>query len=165
MSKFLEWKGHSGISLPLRLYIGGVFLYACYHKILDPGSFAVDIATYQILPLYLVNLMAIVLPWVELAAGLMIIIGWRTEAASLLIAGMMAMFTTSIIIALFQGLDMSCGCFASPGMEEDPISIKTVLRDLGWLLIPLYVLFLDHSPIGIDRITGYRKGQKANTHR
>ena len=63
--------------LALRLYIGYVFLAACFHKIVHPEMFAVDVATYQILPLYLINLMAIVLPWIELVAALMLILGLR----------------------------------------------------------------------------------------
>ena len=156
----MDWKGHGWIALPIRLYIGGVFLVACWHKILHPGSFAMDVATYQILPLYLVNLMAIVLPWIELVCGVLIIIGWRTRAAALLIAGMMAVFLAAITIALARGLEMSCGCFASQSMTEDPISWKTVLRDLGWLAIPLYVLVFDRNPMGIDGLVARLKRRK-----
>jgi len=156
----MDWKGHGWIALPIRLYIGAVFLVACWHKILHPESFAMDVATYQILPLGLVNLMAIVLPWIELACGLLIIIGWRTRAAALLIAGMMAVFLTAIIVALARGLEMSCGCFASQSMAEDPISWRTVLRDLGWLAIPLYVLVFDRNPVGIDGLVARLKRRK-----
>lgn len=160
MSRVMDWKGHGWIALPIRLYIGAVFLVACWHKILHPESFAMDVATYQILPLGLVNLMAIVLPWIELACGLLIIIGWRTRAAALLIAGMMAVFLTAIIVALARGLEMSCGCFASQSMAEDPISWRTVLRDLGWLAIPLYVLVFDRNPVGIDGLVARLKRRK-----
>jgi putative oxidoreductase len=162
MSSVLTWKGHAWISLPLRLYIGFVFLYACWHKILHPEVFAMDVATYQILPLYLVNLMAIVLPWIELVCGVLIVIGWRTRAASLLIAGMMAVFLAAIIMALAKGLEMSCGCFASQSMVEDPISWKTVLRDLGWLAIPLYVLVFDRNPVGVDGLVARAKRRRAH---
>lgn len=162
MRGLLEWRGHAWIALPLRLYIGYVFLYACWHKIMDPGTFAIDVATYQILPLYLVNLMAVILPWIELTSGAMIVVGWRTRAAALILAGMMVMFLVAIIIALARGLEMSCGCFASQSMQEDPISIMTVLRDLGWLAIPLYVMIFDRSPIGVDGLVAYLRRRKAN---
>jgi len=154
MTRFLEWKGHAILALAARIYLAVIFLLACYHKLLDPASFALDIATYQILPLATVNLMAIVLPWVELVAGLMLLVGFRTRAAALLVAAMMTMFTVAIAIALHRGLEMSCGCFASQGAAEDPISGLTMLRDLGWLVLALYVLFLDRNPMGIDRLLG-----------
>jgi putative oxidoreductase len=155
VSRLLEWKGHAWLALPARLYLGFVFLYACVHKIADPGSFALDIATYQLLPLSLVNLAALILPWVELLAGVMIVIGLRTRAAAFLMVGMMVMFIVALAWALNQGLEMSCGCFAS-AQEEDPISGLTMLRDAGWLALSLYVLVFDRKPLGLDRLLARR---------
>lgn len=156
MTRFLSWPGHSFLALPVRLYLGIVFLLACVHKIQEPSNFAVDIATYQILPLSLVNIMAIVLPWLELIAGVMLVIGLRSRTGALLVAGMMAMFTVAVAIAVVRGLDMSCGCFASQGAVEDPISWATVARDVGWLALALYVWIFDRSSLGIDRLLTWR---------
>lgn len=152
MRRWREWRGHPVLALGARLYLGGIFLLACWHKLVEPGAFALDIATYQILPLTLINPMAIVLPWVELLAGIMLIVGFRTRAAALLVAAMMAMFLAAISMALAKGLTMSCGCFASQGAVEDPISWRTVVRDGAWLLLSLYVLWLDRRPLGLDRL-------------
>lgn len=158
MTVLLDWKGHRFLGLAARLYLAVVFLMACWHKILHPDAFAVDVATYQILPLSLVNLTAITLPWVELGAGIMLALGFRARAGALLVTGMMIVFIVALMMALAKGLDMSCGCFASQGAEEDPISYWTVLRDLGWLALALYVLFLDRNPLGLDSwINGRRK--------
>jgi hypothetical protein len=74
-----------------------------------------------------------------------------------MVFGMMVMFIAALAIALAQGLDMSCGCFASQGAQgEDPISGMTVLRDVGWLMLSVYVMLFDDSPIGIDRILARR---------
>jgi hypothetical protein len=71
---------------------------------------------------------------------------------------MMAMFTVAIAIAVAKGLDMSCGCFASQGSSEDPISWRTILRDLSWLLLAAYVFIFERRPLGLDRLYGRRKG-------
>ncbi|MFP4522590.1 MAG: MauE/DoxX family redox-associated membrane protein, partial [Fibrobacterota bacterium] len=139
------------LCLFFRIYLGFVFIEASIHKIADPHSFALDIASYGILPLYLVNLQAIILPWLELFSGSMFIIGFRVRANALLIAGMMVMFMTALGIALFKGLDMSCGCFASAEAEAS-ISWLTMLRDLGWLLPAVYVYFFDKRPLGADSL-------------
>ena len=157
MRALFNWRGHAILALAARLYLVAIFLFACWHKILEPAAFALDIATYQILPLGLVNPLAIVLPWVELAAGLMLLLAFRTRAAALLVAGMMVMFTVAIAIAVAKGLDMSCGCFASQASAEDPISWRTVLRDLSWLLLAAYVLIFDRRPLGLDCLLGRRK--------
>jgi len=145
------WRGHAWLALAARLYLGGVFLVACLHKIADPAGFALDVATYQLLPLGLVNLTALVLPWVELLAGAMLVVGFRTRAAALLVAGMMLIFMIALGWALHLGLDMSCGCFASASGEQDSISGLTLLRDGTWLALALYVLALDRRPLGLDR--------------
>jgi uncharacterized membrane protein YphA (DoxX/SURF4 family) len=157
LSRALSWRGHAVLALPARLYLGFVFIYACVHKIADPGVFALDVATYQLLPLQLVNLTALVLPWVELVAGVMIVVGFRTRAAAFLIAGMMVVFMVALGWALHQDLDMSCGCFASSS-EHDPISAMTMLRDAGWLALSLYVLVFDRVPLGLDRLLARRRG-------
>jgi uncharacterized membrane protein YphA (DoxX/SURF4 family) len=137
-------------AVPLRWYLGVLFVGACLHKIAEPESFALDIATYDILPLVAINLVAIVLPWIELFVGAMLFAGWRVRAASLLVAAMMIVFLAALCIALARGLDMSCGCFASQGAEEDPISRLTVLRDVAWLGLALFVIAFDRGQLGLD---------------
>ena len=163
-TKFMEWKGHMALALIARWYLAYVFIAACLHKIQEPAMFALDVATYQILPLYLINLMAITLPWIELGVGIMFIIGFRVRAAALMIAGMMVMFMIALYMALEAGLDMSCGCFASSATEEDVISYATMLRDSVWLLLAVYVLFFDRCAIGVDWLM-YRRGRENDSQR
>lgn len=152
-SGVLYWKGHPFLTLAARLYLGWVFIFASLHKIANPGAFAVDVATYDILPLALVNGMAICLPWIEIATGVLLVLGVNSRAAAWLVVGMMLMFMSALFIALYNGLDMSCGCFASSTMEAgDEISAGTVFRDSAWLFLGLYVLVFDHKPLGIFSI-------------
>jgi len=75
---------------------------------------------------------------------------------------MMIAFMIALASALLQGLDMSCGCFASSAVaEEDPISWMTMARDGVWLLLAAYVLFLDRRPLGLDRWLGRGRGPAA----
>jgi putative oxidoreductase len=158
MNRLREWPGHAWLALPARLYLGWVFVLASLHKIAHPASFGLDIATYDIIPLSLVNPMAIMLPWVELLAGSLLVIGWRARGASLAISGMMIMFIVAILLALAKGLNMSCGCFASQAaVENDPISYLTVLRDAAWLLLGAYVVLVDRNAIGVDRLLATRR--------
>jgi putative oxidoreductase len=151
-TRFANWPGHAFLALPVRLYLAAVFGVACFHKILDPAAFALDVATYQMLPVELVHPFALVLPWVEAATAGMLALGLRTRTAAFLCAGMMAMFLVALAAALYRGLDMSCGCFASAGAQEDPISGATLLRDAAWFALAAYVFFFDRRPLGLDRL-------------
>ncbi|MBN1960094.1 MAG: DoxX family membrane protein [Deltaproteobacteria bacterium] len=160
MNKFFYWQGHAYFVFIARVYLALIFLFACYHKILHPDAFALDVATYQILPLELVNLMAIILPWVELTAGLMLLLGFRIRAASLLICAMMLVFILAVVLALHKGLHMACGCFASQGANEDPISWRTIVRDSFWLILGIYIIFFNKYIFSIDGIIFRLKQQR-----
>jgi putative oxidoreductase len=137
------------LSVPVRIYLGVVFIAASLYKISEPSQFALSIATYDVLPLGLVNLMAILLPWLEVITGVTLIAGFWTRASALGILGMMVMFTAAIAIALARDLHMSCGCFASAEAEDD-ISALTMVRDLLWTAGAVYVLSVDDGRFGVD---------------
>ena len=151
----------AALAVPVRVYLGIVFIAASLYKIAEPHDFAVSIATYDILPLGLVNLMAILLPWIELICGITLITGWWTRASALCILGMMVMFVAAILIALARDLHMSCGCFTS-AEAEDEISAATVLRDLAWTAGALFVLLVDDGRFGLD---GFRRFKVAGRSR
>jgi len=157
MNALAAWRGHAWLALAARLYLGVVFLLACVHKIAHPEAFALDIAAYDFLPTELVNLFAIVVPWIELATGVMIIVGFRARAAALLMGLMLVAFIIALAVALARGLDLSCGCFAPGVGESDPISGWTLVRDGAWLALALYVLLLDRAPLGLDRLLAARR--------
>ena len=86
--------------------------------------------------------------------------GWRVRPAALLVVAMMLVFTAALVVALARGLDMSCGCFASQGAGEHPISWRTVLRDLTWLAMAWHVLLFDRGRLGLDAWLAGRRGTR-----
>ena len=140
-------------ALAFRLYLAGVFIMAAVPKILAPYNFALSVATYQILPLELVNVFALVVPWLELLAGVLLLVGFWTKPSALLVAGLMVLFTVGLGIALANGLDIKCGCFASSDAAEE-IGYGTLVRDIVWLLMALFVLLCDSGRIGVDGLLG-----------
>ena len=139
---------HPLLSLVLRLYLSGVFIYASLHKINFPAEFADNIAGYLIVPYWLVNPLAVFMPWLELVCGLFLLAGVRVRAASLLIGGMLIMFTLAVIVALVQNTPIGCGCFQSVG---EAISWWTVLRVLSWLGMSAHINRYD-ALVHMDRL-------------
>lgn len=98
------------------LGVGGVFLFAGGEKIWEPRQFAVNITNYRILPEAYANLLAIFLPWWEVAAGAAILHPATRRAGAWMIAGMLSMFICAVgYSALYKGLHIDCGCFGKGG--------------------------------------------------
>jgi uncharacterized membrane protein YphA (DoxX/SURF4 family) len=130
---------HPALHWALALLVGGVFLYACWDKILEPRKFAAIVYQYQVigpsarLGFLPANLLAVTLPWVELVVGLLLVTGlWRREAAAVA-GGMLVVFLAAIGIATAQGVDVAnCGCF-SVGEHGRTPGWMLVLQDLALL--------------------------------
>jgi uncharacterized membrane protein YphA (DoxX/SURF4 family) len=129
---------HPVTGLILRVYVGAVFIAASMYKINYPGEFAETIAAYQLVPYWAVNPLALVMPWTELVAGVLLVLGVRTKSAAAVIAGMLGVFSLAILITLLRGIPIGCGCFTS---VEEPLNWGTLVRDLLWLAMTLQVCF------------------------
>ena len=96
-----------------RIAIGLVMIAAALGKIGDPAAFATQVHHYRLIPVGAENLLAILLPWVELLAGLALVLGVRARSGAWLSAAMMAVFTLAVSAAVARGLDIECGCFGT----------------------------------------------------
>jgi uncharacterized membrane protein YphA (DoxX/SURF4 family) len=122
--------------LLLRIVIGIIFIYAAIEKISDPAAFSNSIYNYKLLPLSLVNLLAITLPWVELSAGLLLLFGIYVKENSAIISTLLIVFFIAIAISLARGLDIDCGCFGTSD------GAKVSLIKLGENLVLIFISYL-----------------------
>ena len=95
----------------IRIILGFIFIYAGAEKISDPEAFAISISNYRLLPTAAINFFAIILPWIELVAGILLIFGIAVKENSSILFSMLLVFTIAIVISLFRGLSIDCGCF------------------------------------------------------
>jgi uncharacterized membrane protein YphA (DoxX/SURF4 family) len=139
---------HPALQWAVAIALGALFVYASLDKIASPQKFAKIVYHYGLvgpsttLGYTPANLVAVVLPWLELLCGLLLITGvWRREAAALT-ALMLCVFIGAVGWALAQGIDIeNCGCFSVSG-EGRAAGVKLILGDLGLLLAALYLAVL-----------------------
>jgi uncharacterized membrane protein YphA (DoxX/SURF4 family) len=130
------------LALICRLVLAALFLYAAVEKIIDPREFAKAIYFYQIVPDFAVNLMAVVLPVLEIILALSLISGIYLRGASLISSCLFLLFAAALSISLFRGLDISCGCF---GKSSGSINWLYLVRDISLCLMSLWILFFDRG--------------------
>jgi uncharacterized membrane protein YphA (DoxX/SURF4 family) len=131
----------------LRVALGAIFVYAAWVKLRDPWQlFAMSIDSYRILPLGAVELAAHVIPWAELAVGLMLISGLWLRISGSIVSLVLLTFFVLMLRAYAKGMAIDCGCFG-PG---EIISWKTLLRDgtlVAAALLVTTMAFLNRSKI------------------
>jgi uncharacterized membrane protein YphA (DoxX/SURF4 family) len=128
---------NKGVLLAFRLVLGGLFVYAGAVKVLDPLDFAQNIRNYQLVGQSLSFIAAIVLPWLEILAGLALILGVWTRGAALVVAGLLVFFIVLTTVTMIRGLDVDCGCFGSLSRKS---GWGVILEDLGMLAMGLALL-------------------------
>jgi uncharacterized membrane protein YphA (DoxX/SURF4 family) len=103
--------------------LGVLMLWAAVSKLANPTEFLGSIYAYQLpLPQMLLKLTAVVLPWLELLAGLLLVAGLWTETALTLMTALLTIFVAATGQAWMRGLEISCGCFSLKifGLAENP---------------------------------------------
>src|SRR4029077_17071660 len=95
-----------------RIVLGLIFVYAAYTKLHYNGAwhlrdyyfiFAMGIDSYRMVPLGVVEWMAKILPWLELALGAMLIAGVAVRWAGLAITALLVVFMIALAHAALGG--------------------------------------------------------------
>lgn len=146
---------HPLLSLTVRLFLGFLFIAAAIDKIALPDEFAKNVANYHIPPFALTNFVALTLPWIEFAAGLLMIFGIRVKANSLVISLMLIMFVILIASAMIRGFNIQCGCFSQGGAaatEASTVGWKKIFEDMGLLVLSVYLFFFPASFLSLENL-------------
>jgi uncharacterized membrane protein YphA (DoxX/SURF4 family) len=127
------------ILLISRLILGALFIFASIDKIIHPLAFAQVIHYYRLTPPDLINLLALLFPWMELVAGLFLIIGYRVKSSSLIINILLVFFIVVLAITAFRGINVACGCFSTSTAVKSNLVLR-IIEDIGMLLLGLHIL-------------------------
>lgn len=136
------------ISLFVRVFIGGYFVVAAVPKIIEPLAFATSIMHYGLVPSWSINAIALILPWLELLAGVGLIVGIRTKLQAAMCGGMLVVFTLAVAYAVVLGLKINCGCFGESGGEE--VSWLKVAKNTSMILGCAYLWWSPRSMFSLD---------------
>jgi uncharacterized membrane protein YphA (DoxX/SURF4 family) len=142
-------RNRNTVILPLRLYIGILFIYASLHKIEAPANFAETIASFEVLPHWSINGVAVILPWVELWGGVSLVVGIFVRSSALVLGTLLITFSVATLVNVLRGSNISCGClFEHAG---HPITGWIVARDIAWLAMATTIVVLERRSFSFRR--------------
>jgi uncharacterized membrane protein YphA (DoxX/SURF4 family) len=145
-------------TLLARLIVGGVLLVAGGLKVTKPTESANATAAYKILPTEMAHIVGYALPWLEVAIGLLLILGIMVRQAAIVAGLIMVVFIGAIASVWARGLLIDCGCFGGGGVIDPSLAAQVhrtyfieIMRDLGLALCALYLYFFPYGKFGIEK--------------
>jgi len=100
-----------------RLVVAAFFLLAAVPKLLEPMTFAKAIANYRLtMPLIgqgYIYPVAAFMPALESVGALGLIFNRSRRAASIVVGGLLLLFTVLVLQAMLRGLNIDCGCYGA----------------------------------------------------
>ncbi|MDR1295649.1 MAG: DoxX family membrane protein [Bifidobacteriaceae bacterium] len=141
------------LTLAVRLGVAAVALAAAIPKFADLRQSQRATAAYEVMPVALSNIVGIALPVVELAVGLLLLVGLLSRYAAGLFGLMMVVFIIGIAQAWARGLNIDCGCFGGGGAL--PAGAKAafgleIARDLLFLVGAVVIVRWPRSALSLD---------------
>lgn len=128
--------------VPLRWALGGLFVLAAYNKLVPKGTGAADssgpqgfywtIEAFKLgLPDWALRAATFTTPWIEIVAGIALIVGFWTRGAAVVIGALLVAFIVMLLSVLIRGLNVECGCFGdmSPFCPEK-VGVCHIVQDV-----------------------------------
>lgn len=119
---------------------GGVFIWAGVVKVQDPAQFLVNVRSFHLLPDPFAAWTALLLPWLEIFAGLCVLTGWLRRGGLLILNVSLVVFAVALIAAWMRGLDVECGCFG--GGKGTTTIVEALVRDAVLLAVGAWLMFV-----------------------
>lgn len=147
MDRWLPWVG-----LVARLVVGGVWIAAGALKLPDPAGSVRAVRAYRLLPEATVHAVGYGLPFLEIAIGILLILGLGTRIAAAISSVLFVLFIVGISSAWARGLQIDCGCFGGGGFAADATSKYPweIARDVGLLAGSLLLVFKPRTQVSLD---------------
>lgn len=142
------------IGTAARLATGGVWLVAGAVKLPDPYESLSAVRAYEILPEAVVPLVGHTLPIVEVAVGLLLILGLLTRFGAVASAVLFAIFVAGIASVWMRGIEIDCGCFGGGGAKEGAFEEypKEIARDVALMLASLWLVWRPRTRLALDNL-------------
>lgn len=144
------------IGLGMRLVLGISLTYAGALKVGNLDGNIAQVELYELpVPQWANIVVGTSQPFLEIAVGLLLIVGLFTRVTAALGILAMVIFIAGISWAWSQGLRIDCGCFSPGGVLDEGEAtryLQDILRDLGLAATGVWLLVRPASVLAIDSV-------------
>jgi uncharacterized membrane protein YphA (DoxX/SURF4 family) len=137
----------------VRLGLATVWLIAGGAKIGDLAESGRAVAAFRMMPVEMARFVGAALPFIELALGVLLVVGLATRLAAGISAALLTVYIAGIVGAWARGLQIDCGCFGGGGQlgaGQSPNYAPDIARDLGFLLLAAVLLVWPRTRLSLD---------------
>ena len=131
-----------------------VLVLAAWPKLTRPDEAILAVAAFRIVPPGLVEVVGIALPWLELAAAFLLVVGVATRPVAALVSLLMLGFAAGVVWVWSQGYSIDCGCFGGGGDVAPEGKTGRYLgyigRDVGFAALAALAAVLPKSACSVD---------------
>lgn len=141
------------LGLAARLTLAGVWLVAGGLKAGDLADSARAVAAYRLVSGDAARAVGAALPFVELALGVLLLLGLATRLSAAVSAALFAAFAVGIGSAWARGLSIDCGCFGGGGQLAEgqyPNYAPHIAGDVALLLVALFLTVWPGTRLAAD---------------
>lgn len=142
------------VGLLARLVLGGVLLVAGLMKVVDLTGMVQNVLAYELFSYPTARFIATVVPILEIAVGLLLILGLLTRAGAAVAGLLMVVFIAGIVSAWSRGLTIDCGCFGTGGPVDpgETTYLADIVRDLGLLALAAWLVVRPQTLFSLDTL-------------
>ncbi len=130
----------------IQIFLGIVFIFSGYTKLADLNLFAEAIANFKILSEQYISFVKYIIPIMEVIIGIGIIFNFKSSFPTFAATLLLSFFTSLIAVKLFEGEEISCGCFGA--LSHDTLDEYSLLRNIVLIIVSaLIAFFYDYKSI------------------
>jgi uncharacterized membrane protein YphA (DoxX/SURF4 family) len=147
-------KNQKWISLAMRLFLAAMWINYSIGKLGSPDQNVQNVRDFKILPESLVTPFGYAQPWIELAFGVLLILGLGTRVIAAFSALLLLTYVGGIISLGARGIAINCGCGGVGGVVAKGHTRYTldVIRDVVFMIPAAWLLWKPDSKFSLDEV-------------
>jgi len=136
-----------------RLFLGVVLIYAGAAKVGKPLTSERAVQAYELFPSDIASWIGLALPFVEIALGVLLVLGLFTRPVAIASTLLMVAFVIGISQAWARGLTIDCGCFGGGGQigANETKYPQEIARDVAFALAGAWLWWRPRTLASLDR--------------